>query len=160
MNNITTQLKKLKDQNRVGLMTHVVVGYPSIEATIPLIKTLADAGSDFIELQIPFSDPIADGPTIMKACDTALKNGVTVYDCLQVIKRASKVVPVPLLFMGYYNTVLQYGVEKFCHDASKAGASGLIIPDLPPDEEKHEHFIENSKKYYLYQIRVVTPASS
>lgn len=160
MNNITTQLKKLKDQNRIGLMTHVVVGYPFIEATVPLIKILADVGSDFIELQIPFSDPIADGPTIMMACDIALQKGLTVQDCLEVMKQASKIVSVPLIFMGYYNSVLQYGVERFCLDAKRAGASGLIIPDMPPDEESHEGLIKYAKKYDLDQIRVVTPASS
>ncbi|MDA1317306.1 MAG: tryptophan synthase subunit alpha [bacterium] len=142
------------------LMTHVVVGYPDITSTIEIVIAMEQAGADYVELQIPFSDPIADGPTIMKACDIALKSGVTLKDCFKVMKRLSSQVSIPLFFMGYYNTVFSYGVEKFCHDAKSAGAYGLIIPDMPPDEEEHEHFIAASRKHRLAQIRVVTPASS
>ena len=140
-------------------MTHVVVGYPNIESTIKLVKAMEQAGSDYVELQIPFSDPIADGPTIMKACDMALKNGVTVDDCLKVMKTLSAQVSIPHFFMGYYNTIFHFGVEKFCKVAKEAGAHGLIIPDMPPDEEQHEHFIKATRARGLAQIRVVTPSS-
>ncbi|MDP3981448.1 MAG: tryptophan synthase subunit alpha [Chlamydiota bacterium] len=145
---------------KIKLMTHVVVGYPDIASTIELVKAMERAGSDYVELQIPFSDPIADGPTIMKACDTALKNGVTVDDCLKVMETLSAQVSIPLFFMGYYNTVFHFGVEKFCKAAKAAGAYGLIIPDMPPDEEQHEHFIKATRTQGLAQIRVVTPSSS
>ena len=142
------------------LMTHVVVGYPTIPSSIQIVKAMEQAGADYVELQIPFSDPIADGPTIMKACDIALKNGITVQDCLEVMKTLKSKVSIPLFFMGYYNTVFHYGVEKFCKAAKAAGAYGLIIPDMPPDEEEHEHFIRACRTHHLAQIRVVTPASS
>jgi tryptophan synthase alpha subunit len=159
-NPIDTQIQTIKQTKHIGLMTHVVVGFPTLEFTLPLIKTLAEAGSDLIELQIPFSDPIADGPTIMEACDVGLANGVTIHDCLSLMKQAAQEVDVPLLFTGYYNSVLNYGVEKFCQQAYEAGASGVIIPDIPPDEEQNEQFISSIEKNELYAIRLVSPASS
>lgn len=141
-------------------MTHVVVGYPSLEATGELIETLADAGSDFIELQIPFSDPIADGPTIMLASEKAIENGANVQNALTIMADVSKRVKIPLLFMAYYNTIFHYGVEKFCKKAKQAGAYGLIVPDIPIDEEQHERFNFFCEKYGLNLIRVISPAST
>jgi tryptophan synthase alpha subunit len=160
MNKILTQLEKIKKSGKMGLMTHVIIGFPTIAETKELIQALADGGSDFIELQIPFSDPIADGPVIMKASDIALKNGTTVQDGMEMMREMSSKVSVPLLFMSYYNSIYNYGVEQFCKDASKAGASGLIVPDVPPEEEPYEHFIEICKKYGLILVRVISPASS
>lgn len=141
-------------------MTHVVVGYPSLEETIDIVRTMALAGADIVELQIPFSDPLADGPTIMRACESSLQNGTKVKDSFKVMEILSKEVSSPLLFMAYFNTVFRYGVEKFCRDAQIAGASGLIVPDMPIDEEFHEHFFEMCKKYALSAIRVISPAST
>lgn len=160
MNKILTQLEKIKKSGKMGLMTHVIIGFPNLPETKKLINALADGGSDFIELQIPFSDPIADGPVIMKASDISLKNGTTVKDAMEMMKEMSRQISVPLLFMSYFNTVFNYGVEKFCKDASEAGAAGLIIPDVPPEEEQYEHLIETAKKFNLILIRVISPASS
>lgn len=160
MNKIDQQLAELKISNKLGLMTHVVIGYPSLEETIDLVRTMAENGADFIELQIPFSDPLADGPTIMKACEESLANGTKVKDAFSIMKQLSAEVSVPLLFMSYYNIVFRYGVEKFCHDAKAAGASGIIVPDMPIDEEPHEHFYAAATKYDLYPISVVSPAST
>lgn len=144
----------------MGLMTHVVVGYPDLKTTENVVKTMASSGVDFIELQIPFSDPLADGPTIMKACEASLNNGTKVKDAFTLMSKLSKEINIPLIFMGYFNTVFKYGVEKFCADAKAAGASGLIIPDIPLEEEGEEHFIEYARKYDLYPVRVVSPAST
>ena len=160
MTKIENQLEKIKREKRIGLMTHIVIGYPSLDVTIPMVKTMEKAGADFIELQIPFSDPIADGPTIMKACDDSLKSGTNVTDCFSVMETLAKKVSIPLLFMGYYNTLFSYGVEKFIKKAKKAGCSGLIIPDIPPEEEKTEKFIDYCSKYDIHHIRVVSPAST
>lgn len=154
------KLQELKKTGQLGLMTHVVVGYPSIEETISLVKTMAESGADIVELQIPFSDPLADGPTIMKACEEALANGTKVKDAFSVMTKLSKEVSIPLLFMAYYNTIFAYGVERFCFDAQEAGASGLIVPDMPLDEEQNEHFFQYCKKYNLYHIQVISPAST
>lgn len=160
MNPIDKQLEKLRKERRLGFMTHVVVGYPSLDKTVSFVKIMEETGVDFIELQIPFSDPLADGPTIMKACETALKKGVRVRDAFIVANKLSKEIKVPLLFMAYYNTVFKYGTKKFCLDAKKVGVSGLIIPDIPLDEEHEEHFIEYCKGAGLKNIRVISPAST
>src|SRR5436305_729134 len=111
MNKLEQQLQKIKQTKSIGLMTHVVIGYPSLEETVSLVKTMAENGADIIELQIPFSDPLADGPTIMKACEEALERGTKVKDAFVVMKELSGAVSIPLLFMAYYNTVFAYGVE-------------------------------------------------
>jgi tryptophan synthase alpha chain len=160
MNKIDQQLEKIKKQHRMGLMTHVVVGYPSLEETITLVNTMAENGADFVELQIPFSDPLADGPTIMRACEESLAKGTKVKDAFAVMQTLAKQISLPLLFMAYYNTIFCYGVEKFCRDAKTAGASGLIVPDMPIDEEAYEHFYLYAKKFELYPIRVISPAST
>lgn len=160
MNRIDQRLEYLKNKKKMGLMTHVVVGYPSLTDTVALVTAMAEGGADFIELQIPFSDPLADGSTIMQACEQSLAHGTKVKDAFSVMKKLSDAVQVPLLFMSYYNIIFRYGVEKFCRDAMEAGASGLIVPDMPLDEENEEHFYEYAKKYNLYTIQVVSPAST
>lgn len=141
------------------LMTHVVVGYPSLEKSEKLVREMIKAGVDMVELQIPFSDPVADGPTIMHANEAALKQGVTVDDAMVMMQRLSGL-GRPLLFMGYYNTVFRYGVKRFVHNAKVAGARGLIIPDIPPEEETYEGFLAACKKENMDSIRVLSPASS
>ncbi len=160
MNLIDKQLIKIKNENRTGLMTHVVVGFPSLDKTISIVKNMVEAGVDFVELQIPFSEPLADGPTIMGACEKALKDGVKVKDAFDAAAILSKNINVPLLFMAYYNTVFKYGTEKFCADAKKAGISGLIVPDIPFEEEENEHFIKFCKREGLKNIRVMSPSST
>jgi tryptophan synthase alpha subunit len=160
MNNLDKKLLEIKKRSRIGLMTHVIVGYPSIDETVQLVKTMSQNGADIIELQIPFSDPLADGPTIMKACEKSLANGTKVKDAFGVLHRLTNEVTIPLLFMAYYNTVFVYGVEKFCKSAKAAGASGLIVPDMPIEEEQQEHFFKACKKYKLAHIQVISPAST
>ena len=160
MNKIDIKLEEIKHKKKIGLMTHVVIGYPTLEETISIVKSMAESGVDFIELQIPFSDPLADGPTIMRACEKSLRNGTKVKDAFSVMRKLTKEVSIPLLFMAYYNTVFKYGVEKFCKNAASAGASGLIVPDMPIEEESNEHFYANCQKYKLHAIHVVSPAST
>lgn len=157
---LESQLEKLKKGKRIGLMTHVVTGYPSIKGTISLVMTMEKAGADIIELQIPFSDPVVDGPTIMKANKVSLDQKTKIKDCLEVMRVLTRTVRTPLLFMGYYNNVFNYGVKKFCREAKRAGAAGLIIPDIPIEEETHEGFIAACQKYNLHHIRVISPAST
>jgi tryptophan synthase alpha chain len=117
-----------------ALIGYLTVGFPDIETTIRAAKSLAQAGCDIIELGIPFSDPIGDGPVIQAASHHALRNGVTPATCLEVASRLSSEIQTPLVFMSYYNPILSYGLERFCRDSAAAGIDGLIIPDLPPDE--------------------------
>ena len=120
--------------NRTALIPYTTVGYPSIEATLNVVPVLARNGGDMVELGIPFSDPLADGATIQKASFHALQNGVTLKLCLEVAKQLSQTVEIPLVFMSYFNPVFSYGLEEFCSACASSGVSGLIIPDLPPEE--------------------------
>ncbi|MDH4330636.1 MAG: tryptophan synthase subunit alpha [Candidatus Moranbacteria bacterium] len=160
MKKIKDQLNKIKKENRLGVMTHIVVGYPSLEENKKMIQLMAETGVDFIELQIPFSDPMADGPMIMKANKESLDQGTKVRDAFMLMREMSQKIEIPLLFMGYFNTVLNYGTEKFCHDASQAGCSGLIFPDIPLEEEKEENFIKHTNEFGMNSIRVLSPAST
>lgn len=119
---------------RRALIGYITVGYPDLEGTRKAAAILAGAGWDALELGIPFSDPMADGVTIQQASFEALKKGVTPAGCLAVAGGLSRGTRMPLVFMGYFNPVMRYGVEKFCKDAVEAGLGGLIIPDLTPDE--------------------------
>ena len=160
MTSIKNQLAKIKAGNRLGLMTHLVVGYPSLEQSRALALAMAEAGVDFIELQIPFSDPMADGPTLMRANQIALANGVTVRNALNLMRDLSSQVKIPLIFMTYFNIVFRFGTDKFCAEAAGSGAVGLIVPDIPLDEEPQEHFIAAAERYGLTAIRLLSPASS
>lgn len=160
MNLLEQKIQELKKTQKLALMTHVVIGYPSLEKTISIVKTMERVGVDMVELQIPFSDPLADGPTIMRACEIVLQNGTKVKDAFVVAQKLSKVVKIPLLFMAYYNTVFNYGTEKFCRDAKKAGITALIVPDMSIEEEQCEHFMQYCKKYGLDNIQVVSPSST
>ena len=142
------------------LMTHVVVGYPSLAATEHIVRIMDSLNVSYIELQIPFSDPLADGPTIMKACEESLAHGTRVSDAFVLAKKLSKEVKAKLLFMAYFNTVFTYGVEQFCKDAKATGITGLIVPDMPIEEEGNEHFSKNCERYGLDNIRVLSPVST
>lgn len=159
MNKIDTRLRKIKKEGRLGLMTHLVIGYPDLDKSIELARVMIAEGVDFLELQIPFSDPMADGPTLMVANAKALAYGATVKKALAAMRKLSRT-DTPLLFMTYFNVVLQYGAAKFCRDAGRAGCSGLIVPDIPLEEEEREHFIASAEKNNLFAIRLLSPAST
>jgi len=119
---------------RKALIAYVTVGYPSIDATLQTVPLLADWGCDVVELGIPFSDPLADGTTIQAASYRALMNSVSPETCLETAERLRRLTEIPLLFMGYYNPVLAFGMDSFCHASAAAGIDGLIVPDMPPEE--------------------------
>lgn len=126
---------RLKKEGRTGFVAFVTVGYPEIDATPGLVRALIEGGADIIELGIPFSDPLADGPSIQAAGFKALQNGVTVRTCLDTARKLrDSGVTAPLVFMGYYNPLLAYGLDDFARDAAEAGADGMIPVDLPPEE--------------------------
>jgi tryptophan synthase alpha chain len=113
----------------------VTVGYPDVEATLRLVPALVAGGADIVELGVPFSDPLAEGTTIQRSSHEALQKGVTPAVCLEVVKQLREQgVAIPLLLMGYYNPILAYGIDRFARDAGAAGADGLILVDLPPEE--------------------------
>ncbi|ODV94405.1 hypothetical protein PACTADRAFT_44601 [Pachysolen tannophilus NRRL Y-2460] len=126
---------KCKEEGRNALITFITAGYPTIEDTVPILLGMQEGGVDVIELGIPFSDPIADGPTIQAANTLALSNGVTVGKCLELVKLArSKGVFVPIILMGYYNPILRFGEQEMIKESKAAGANGFIVVDLPPEE--------------------------
>ena len=141
-----------------ALIPYVTVGYPSIEATLKVVPLLASSGCDIVELGIPFSDPLADGATIQKASFHALQNGVTPQPCLEIARRLSQEVEIPLVFMTYFNPVFSYGLEEFCAACSKSGIDGLIIPDLPPEEGTELEAI--TRKQGLDLIYLLAPTST
>ena len=133
---IDAKFRDLKSQKRAGFVTFITAGDPELETSIKILKGLPDAGADIIELGMPFSDPMADGPAIQAASVRALANGQTMTKTLGMVAdfRVGDDT-TPIVLMGYYNPIYIYGVEKFLSDAKKAGVDGLIIVDLPPEEE-------------------------
>jgi tryptophan synthase alpha chain len=124
-----------QEQKRAAFLPYFPIGYPDYETSVNAIAAMAESGVDGFEIGIPFSDPLADGPTIQAATQIALENGTTVRDCLKAVKELrERGVHQPMLMMGYVNPLLAYGAEAFVRDAKDAGADGLIIPDLPPEE--------------------------
>jgi len=125
---------RLQATHTRALVPFVTAGYPTRRVTIEAITAAADAGADMIEIGVPFSDPVADGPAIQHSSHVALENGVDLRWILNTVARARRSVDVPILLMGYYNPFLRYGLKSFCRDAVASGVDGVIVPDLPPDE--------------------------
>jgi len=138
------------------LSVYFTAGYPHLTDTVPVIKTLSDQGADMIEIGVPFSDPVADGPVIQHSDTVALKNGMTLKKLIGQLKGIRQTTGVPLLLMSYLNPVLRYGMEAFCRDIATQGIDGVIIPDLPPEE-----YIKEYKMLFtthnLKNIFLVTP---
>ncbi|MFH1084467.1 MAG: tryptophan synthase subunit alpha [Chloroflexota bacterium] len=124
-----------RQQGRCALVTYLTAGYPSLAESPALLAALARGGADIIELGVPFSDPVADGPVLQAASQAALRGGVTPRACLDLVARARAVgLAAPVLLMGYYNPILAYGLAAYARDCAAAGVDGLIVPDLPPEE--------------------------
>ncbi|WP_118975488.1 tryptophan synthase subunit alpha [Taibaiella koreensis] len=142
-------------ENKV-LSFYCTAGYPRLQDTLPVLTALQAAGADMIEIGIPFSDPLADGPVIQESSAVALANGMNLQELFRQLKDVREQVSVPLILMGYLNPLLQYGVSRFCRDAAACGIDGLIIPDLPLEEYRREwqHAME---AYGLNMIFLVTP---
>ena len=132
---IEAKFAQLRAEGRTGLILYIMAGHPSLEVTERLIPALVEAGADAIEVGVPFSDPLADGATIQAAGFHALQQGVTLLDCVELVARLrSKLPETPMLLMGYYNPILNIGVERFCREAGEATVDGLIVVDLPAEE--------------------------
>ena len=145
--------------DRKLLSLYFCAGCPTLDGTATVIKTMQKRGIDFIEVGIPFSDPLADGPVIQSAATTALKNGMTLKTLFDQLKAIKDEVHIPLILMGYLNPILHYGIEAFCQSCADAGVSGMIIPDLPFDD-----YLAQVKpvadKYDLRVIMLITPETS
>src|SRR5271156_212554 len=131
---ISRRFAQLRDSGELGIVAYITAGDPSMDATLQYVLALADAGADVIELGVPFSDPLADGPTIQRASERALRAGATLRSVIELVARIRKVSQVPLVLFGYYNPILQMGLETFAAASSSAGADGVLITDLTPEE--------------------------
>lgn len=146
-------------KNNKVLNVYCTAGYPAVDSTLPVMQALQQHGADLIELGMPYSDPLADGPVIQASSMQALENGMSISLLLQQLQSMRPDITVPVILMGYMNPVLQYGFEKFCKDAAAAGVDGLILPDLPAFEFETEYGAI-IKRYGLDFIFLVTPETS
>lgn len=155
MNRIQEKLQ----ENKKLLSIYFTAGYPNLNDTVSIIQDLEKSGADMIEIGLPFSDPLADGPTIQASSTQALKNGMSTEVLFNQIKDIRKTVSIPLIIMGYFNPILQYGVEAFCKKCKEIGIDGLIIPDLPVDVY-HDEYKTIFEKYGLINVFLITPQTS
>ena len=141
------------------LSIYFSAGHPELEDTVPIIKALQDAGVDMVEIGLPFSDPLADGPTIQESATRALRNGMTTQKLFDQLQNIRESIHIPLVLMGYFNPMMQYGIERFCQQCARVGIDGLIIPDLPIDlyQERYSALLE---QYHLYNMFLITPQTS
>jgi len=151
-----SRLKKTLQSNKKLLSIYFTAGYPKLEDTVPVIQQLEESGVDLIEIGLPFSDPLADGPTIQQSSTQALNNGMSTDVLFDQLKDVRENITIPLVIMGYFNPVLQYGVEAFLQQCKKIGIDALILPDLPFDVFESEYkYLFN--KYDIEFIFLVTP---
>jgi len=157
-NRIEQKFRLLAKTRRKGLITFIMGGDPSLKASQRILASLSKAGADIIEIGMPFSDPMADGPAIQAAGQRALKAGTKLKDILKLVKNfRSKDDATPIILMGYFNPIYHYGTGKFCENAASAGADGVIIVDLPPEEE--EEFTSCATPQGLRLIRLIAPTT-
>jgi len=154
------RLNKLFSTKKDNLLSiYYTAGYPQLNTTVAIAEALEKAGADFLEIGFPYSDPVADGPTIQYSSQTALENGMTLHFLFEQLRDLRKHVTIPILLMGYINPIVQFGVEQFCKTAAEVGVDGIIVPDLPMYEYEKmysRYFTDNN----LSNIFLVTPQTS
>jgi len=154
------KLTALFERKKKGVLNiYCTAGFPKIDSLFEIMPALQNAGADIIEIGMPYSDPLADGPVIQHSNGIALENGMTISLLLEQLDKMKDLLNIPILLMGYFNPVLQYGIEEFCEDAAAAGAAGLILPDLPVAEYK-KHYRKIFEKYALSFIPLITPETT
>ena len=157
MNRIDKKFQELRCQDTRAFMPYLCAGDPTPELTAKLLLTLETAGADLIELGVPFSDPIADGPTVQRASERALAHSISLQQILEIVENLRPQTEIPIALMSYYNPIFRMGEEAFCKAAQAAGVDGLIVPDLPP--EQAQPLLEAAPKYNLATIFLVAPTS-
>ncbi|MBW1829123.1 MAG: tryptophan synthase subunit alpha, partial [Deltaproteobacteria bacterium] len=155
---LESYLRNRMKEKDILLMTHLVLGYPSFEDSFKIIEAMVEAGVDLMELQIPFSEPIADGPVILRANQRALEGGATVKESLDLAKRVAETFDIPFLIMTYYNILFKYGTERFVAEMADRQLRGAIIPDLPPEEG--DVYLNAMEKHELSPVLIFSPATS
>ena len=155
---VESYLKNRLKEKEIMLMTHIVIGYPTYVDSFKIIESMVNAGVDLMELQIPFSEPIADGPVILHANQKSLSRGTKVQKCMDFAQNITGAFDIPFLFMSYYNILFKYGVDRFAGAMSENGLQGAIVPDLPPEEG--EEYLELVKSRNLVPIQIFAPTST
>lgn len=155
---ISKRFAELRAAGELGIVAYITAGDPSLDATHKFVLSLAEAGADVIELGVPFSDPLADGPTIQRASERALKSGTTLHGVLELVRRIRQSSQVPLVLFTYFNPVLQMGLEKFAAAAAQAGADGVLVTDLTPEESEDYRRIIHAN--HLDTIFLAAPTST
>jgi tryptophan synthase alpha chain len=155
---LETYIRSRLNEKPILLMTHIVIGYPNLETSLEIVRCMVDAGVDLMELQIPFSEPIADGPVILKANQRALANGITVDQCLDFGRDVAGRFSIPFLYMTYYNILFRYGMDRFAAHMKAGGLHGAIVPDLPPEEAAD--YLNAMQANGLAPIFIYSPMSS
>lgn len=155
---ISRKFELLRKNNRKAFIPYIMSGDPNIGRTRELVNILQDCGADIIELGVPFSDPLADGPTIQAAAQRALEGGTTLHTVIDLVSDLRNSTQIPIILMTYYNPIFRYGDDKFIQDASSAGVDGIIVPDLPPDEAGGLMKLANKKAFDI--IFLLAPTST
>ncbi|MCS7265502.1 MAG: tryptophan synthase subunit alpha [Armatimonadetes bacterium] len=158
MERLISKFEQVRKRNEIALVLYVTAGDPSPELTVETVVRGFETGADVFEIGIPFSDPIADGPTIQAAIDRALRRGIRVATVLEIVKAIRQKSDVPLVLMTYFNPVLQYGLERFAQEARKSGADGVLLTDVPPEEASD--WVEIARKHELATIFLLAPTST
>ena len=155
---ILNKIKSDNESGKVSFISYVTAGDPDIKTTLDIMKSLANNGTDIIELGIPFSDPISDGPTIQKASERSLKKDINISKALNIVKEFRKEFSTPIIIFGYYNPFLRYGINNLMKDIKNVDANGILVVDLPPEES---HQIQRSvNKHNLELVYLVAPTST
>ncbi len=155
---LETTIRNKLEQKDILLMTHIVIGYPNLETSFEVVRTMVEAGVDLMELQIPFSEPMADGPVILKANQDALATGITVNQCFDFPEKVAGSYDIPFLFMTYYNILFKYGIEAFAERMAQCGLCGAIVPDLPPEEA--DEYLAAMNRHGMSPIFIYAPNTS
>lgn len=158
MNRIAEHFQRLKGKNGKALIPYITPEFPIQGCTVPLVLALEKAGATMVEIGIPFSDPLADGPTIQHSSDIAIRNGATIDRIFGDVRKLRERTEIPIILMGYINPVVHYGMEKFITDAHACGVDGLIIPDMPPEES--DDIRELSKRNGISNVFLIAPTSA
>jgi tryptophan synthase alpha chain len=157
MNRIDNKFSELRSKGEKAMIPFVTAGDPDLQTTVEIVKSMEEAGADIIELGIPYSDPLADGPVIQESSQRALSSGAGISNIMETVVEIRKTVEVPLLYLVYYNSVFRYGIEKFIKGASEAGIDGLIIPDLPLEER--QELANICECFNIHLIPLIAPTS-
>ena len=156
----TNRIDKVFQEKKAGILSvYFTAGFPQLEDTVPIMEYLQEGGADLIEIGVPFSDPMADGPTIQASNQAALNNGMTLEKLFEQLRHVREKVRIPIILMGYFNPVVQYGIERFCKACEQVGVDGLIIPDLPM-QDYIDFYKRDFDKYGIYNIFLITPQTS